>query len=823
MLRAVAAVLFTTMLAWAGDAPAGEAKPGTLAWSLAQAKSLPDWRMPEPNAPIIGDPGQPAFDDAAWKPRTLPWDWTAQQFSNDPSKPPSGSYDAVNWGGEITGLRALWFRTTFDLPAGWKGKELVLSLGVVGEQDETWVNGKKVGGRCDPLADRSYRLPASLLKDQGNVVAVFVRHEAPGVQQAHVWWFWGHNELGGNPFWPAGIHERAPSIRPLSVREANEPVVVAGLPCLPDLAVPPKLKPGEAAPVYDLTLEITRPGDLPFFQAGATRFELLLTLSPAAELAAEQLPDLVRLEVLGVDGRKLLTRDLPAKLEAGKPLELKTAIELPSPGWFRITAQPCRKGKPLAFPEGRLGGRRAVDVAVLPPQKAELLTASRFGICTELTPATMPAILAVGARWVRWDLPWDRFEHEQGKYVFSKDHPQLWGGVKLCQENKLAMMPVFGYCAQWNVHPEVKANKDLYWLFSPPADPEAFGRASQRLAEEFKGVIQAYEIWNEPSLGHFLIGVEKMTAIQTYIHRIFPYAAKGIRAGDPAAKIIFAAQWAEPFGEGMRHIPDFDKLTDGSGIHPYCNDEPELGSFARVSTLTMRSAQVKETGKWKRDPEDTVGWFSPAKPGKYAIWNTESGWFPADVKGELAVLSQAFNRRHVASFIPRAYCAATWRGAERFFFFALHEIFDPSSSQPRPGAVAYSVTSSMLERCDPLSLVYLRRGLPCYVWQRNDDPTRFVGVLWSQGLDYLCILPEGVTGRDLQGRVLAPKDGAVRVGEEAIFLEVKAATPVAARNLIAGIQAVGLGNGSTLNLWLKAGESESWRKRIGEVVDAVKK
>lgn len=78
---------------FASAAGAAEPQSGSLAWSLAHAKTLPEWRIPEPNAVVNGDPAQITFDDAAWKPRTLPWDWTGGNFSNDPSKPPSGSFD----------------------------------------------------------------------------------------------------------------------------------------------------------------------------------------------------------------------------------------------------------------------------------------------------------------------------------------------------------------------------------------------------------------------------------------------------------------------------------------------------------------------------------------------------------------------------------------------------------------------------------------------------------------------------------------------------------------------------------------------------------
>ncbi|MBZ4188081.1 glycosyl hydrolase family 95 catalytic domain-containing protein [Niabella beijingensis] len=73
--------------------------------------------------------------------------------------------------GELDG--AVWFRTSFELPADWKGKALELDLNKISEQDITFVNGIKVGAQANGEA-RKYKVPASALKTGRNSIAILV-------------------------------------------------------------------------------------------------------------------------------------------------------------------------------------------------------------------------------------------------------------------------------------------------------------------------------------------------------------------------------------------------------------------------------------------------------------------------------------------------------------------------------------------------------------------------------------------------------------------------------------------------------------------------
>src|SRR5512138_262743 len=95
------------------------------------------------------------FDDAKWKQMQVP------------------SYD----GWEAVGFQgldgAVWLRTSFELPANWKGEDLVLDLNRIRDQDFTYVNGKLVGS-MESTEPRKYIIPKDVLVSGKNVIAVQV-------------------------------------------------------------------------------------------------------------------------------------------------------------------------------------------------------------------------------------------------------------------------------------------------------------------------------------------------------------------------------------------------------------------------------------------------------------------------------------------------------------------------------------------------------------------------------------------------------------------------------------------------------------------------
>jgi sialate O-acetylesterase len=99
-----------------------------------------------------------AFDDSQWEQMSVPGAWEKQ-------------------GLDIDG--AVWFRTSFDLPADWPEGPCVLSLGAIDDFDKTWINGVLIGETPDTVPNaatvpRSYPVSARILKPGKNTIAVRV-------------------------------------------------------------------------------------------------------------------------------------------------------------------------------------------------------------------------------------------------------------------------------------------------------------------------------------------------------------------------------------------------------------------------------------------------------------------------------------------------------------------------------------------------------------------------------------------------------------------------------------------------------------------------
>jgi len=104
---------------------------------------------------LDGDPSLATYNDSNWKTFQVP---TYE------------GWESAGWEG-MDG--AVWFRTTFELPAKWKDKDIVLDLNRIRDEDFTYVNGTLVG-HTSVNEGRKYIIPKSALKVGRNVIAIQV-------------------------------------------------------------------------------------------------------------------------------------------------------------------------------------------------------------------------------------------------------------------------------------------------------------------------------------------------------------------------------------------------------------------------------------------------------------------------------------------------------------------------------------------------------------------------------------------------------------------------------------------------------------------------
>lgn len=102
------------------------------------------------------NPSNTDFNDSQWK--TM-------------KAPAHEGWEAIGFQG-LDG--AVWMRKTFTLPDNWSGKDVVLDIGKIRDQDFTYVNGVAVGATNDATVGRKYTIPAAVLKKGKNVIAIQV-------------------------------------------------------------------------------------------------------------------------------------------------------------------------------------------------------------------------------------------------------------------------------------------------------------------------------------------------------------------------------------------------------------------------------------------------------------------------------------------------------------------------------------------------------------------------------------------------------------------------------------------------------------------------
>ena len=101
-----------------------------------------------------------SFNDSNWPHMQLPGLWE-QQGLND-----------------LDGI--VWFRKTFNISADDAGKPAEISLAMIDDNDETYVNGTKVGGTKGYDIKRMYQIPAGVLKEGKNVISIRVEDSGGG-------------------------------------------------------------------------------------------------------------------------------------------------------------------------------------------------------------------------------------------------------------------------------------------------------------------------------------------------------------------------------------------------------------------------------------------------------------------------------------------------------------------------------------------------------------------------------------------------------------------------------------------------------------------
>ena len=189
---------------------------------------------------------------------------------------------------------------------------------------------------------------------------------------------------------------------------------------------------------------------------------------------------------------------------------------------------------------------------------------------------------AVSAKWVRGFARWDMIE-PNGPDRWSPDQiAALDELTQSARDRGLKVLLVVSGSPHW-------ANNAAD-PFVPPADPGEYGRFLRALSARYRGLVTAWEIWNEPDGVEFWKGAPPSAG--AYLP-LLQAAFKGIRGGDPGAKVLAAPATGNdyPFLEGIY-------AAGGKG------------SFDGVAVHTDTACLIKAPNDYYRGPDGRIGQFS---------------------------------------------------------------------------------------------------------------------------------------------------------------------------------------------------------------------
>ncbi len=204
------------------------------------------------------------------------------------------------------------------------------------------------------------------------------------------------------------------------------------------------------------------------------------------------------------------------------------------------------------------------------------------------------------------------------------------------------------------------------WAASDPSSAGAYGLGANTMparmadwdtyvaavANRYKGVVAAYEIWNEPNLEHFFNGTPEEMAELT------KRASGVIHLVDPAAKVVcsgitgdYGVAWLKKYlaaGAGQ--------YCDVIAYHLYTRHQPPEKMLPIIAAVRKALNDMGLGGK--------------------PLWNTESGWLMA-TGGAVDIAASGFrpdakvlSLDEATAYVPRALLLARNAGVDRFYWYS---------------------------------------------------------------------------------------------------------------------------------------------------------
>ncbi len=246
-----------------------------------------------------------------------------------------------------------------------------------------------------------------------------------------------------------------------------------------------------------------------------------------------------------------------------------------------------------------------------------------WGVDSKTQDRDATAIADLGAKYVRLNISWsDWVEGTRGSY--NNSALSNWDrGLALSRQSGAKVIVMVNESPSWA--------RDSSNANAPPRDMADYARFVSFLANRWRGQVAAYEIWNEPNAGGFYVAPDRYAAM-------LKASAPGIRAADPAAKVMTAGLYTSDynyFGAVYAAAPDLNNYFDIIGAHPYTNNGAPPDVYWRAANGRISS----DTFAAYRELRATVRSHGDDKP----VWITEMGWATGSAPWGVSAQQQASN------------------------------------------------------------------------------------------------------------------------------------------------------------------------------------
>jgi hypothetical protein len=354
---------------------------------------------------------------------------------------------------------------------------------------------------------------------------------------------------------------------------------------------------------------------------------------------------------------------------------------------------------------------------------------SPFGGHAKFSPENLKAVKMLGVSWLRMHPPmgtkWFVVEPQKGHIEYFDKSIMFAKRQGFNILGTLHGSPRWASSAPANVTSELMNGFPSY----PPKNIDDWERYVARTVSHFKGVIDDWEVWNEPDTSGFLKinGLAADFRIPSVYVDLVAAAYRAAKKANPQVRIVAGVGTRKPPIRWVEKIIDRGVLDymDVLSFHFYTDGRSvdKLDATGRYRVNELRVAMMKAR------PEKNI-----------PIWETESGYRMDVCNVDVAEGSAEYceTPEQSVAFIVRNYIEWISSGVEHWFFY---NMFFPDRTDrpdfsgffnwdrsPTPLAIGYAVASRMLVGMKYLNSFSLSEGVKGARFKSHD---RSIRVLWA--------------------------------------------------------------------------------------------